>query len=833
MILALAAIVLIAWLPGAVLFRLPTADRAHRATLRFDERAYWTVLISVTWSVSLAMALAGLGLYTLTRTLWINAAVSAGVVLIYRRRLRYSVGARRPDWSLFLPASLLALGIWLYFPAADYLMGGKDPGVYVNHGVQIAKHGTLVVRDPLIAEIPAESRPLFFRPITETEPYSVRFMGFFVRDAADGRVIPQFPGWMATSIAIGYDIAGLDGARATTGVWALLGLLAVYFAGARLFGVLAGAAGTALVAIHVLEVWFARYPNAELASQAMLFAALVAFRYSLDGSRQFFGTIAGLFAGLQLFARFDGLLTVGALAGAAVLGAVRRQWPGRPFAVALTISTVAGLWYLVGPMWHYSATYLGTVHYGGGWWLLGALAAAAVTFVVLVRREPINAVVRATLPVAVAVLLIALAVYAGFFREPTDPTAFGAVGNAYALRNFAWYLTEPGLVLAVAAFAVLVWRRWWDDPAFFLTVAIYAVLTFYKPRIVPEHFWAGRRFLSVILPAALLTLPGLAAWSYAAAPQRPRWLRPTILALAIGVLAALGVSFWQRAAPVRGHVEYAGLQQEIERRLVTAVGPRDLVLVESRRADSDLHVLALPLAYVYDRNVLVLDAWNPNKRALEAFVTWARSRFANVYFLGGGGTDLLSRDIDGELVAASRIRVPEYASTLNAYPQGVRTKEFDVGLYRLVPPHPSGSAPVDLFVGGQDDLNVARFFAKERRADGSTFRWTKNRSFVMLRGIGPGARELVIWMSSGGRPPQAPSPAVTVFAADRAIGHALPVNDERPYVFPLPPDLVAAAAASGDPLQVRLDVVAWNPNRVLQLPDTRDLGVLVTRVQIR
>ena len=71
--------------------------------------------------------------------------------------------------------------------------------------------------------------------------------------------------------------------------------------------------------------------------------------------------------------------------------------------------------------------------------------------------------------------------------------------------------------------------------------------------------------------------------------------------------------------------------------------PDDLVVVESRNA-SDVHVLALPLAYIYDTPVLVLNSPKPDKAVFEVFLGWARQHHRAVYFIGGGGTDLLSRD---------------------------------------------------------------------------------------------------------------------------------------------------------------------------------------------
>ena len=75
-------------------------------------------------------------------------------------------------------------------------------------------------------------------------------------------------------------------------------------------------------------------------------------------------------------------------------------------------------------------------------------------------------------------------------------------------------------------------------------------------------------------------------------------------------------SCWQRSTCERpsqscGHVEYAGVIAKLEG-LAAKATDRDLLVVESRNA-SDTHVLALPLAYIYARNVLVLNSPRPDK----------------------------------------------------------------------------------------------------------------------------------------------------------------------------------------------------------------------------
>jgi hypothetical protein len=129
---------------------------------------------------------------------------------------------------------------------------------------------------------------------------------------------------------------------------------------------------------------------------------------------------------------------------------------------------------------------------------------------------------------------------------------------------------------------------------------------------------------------------------------------------------------------------------------------------------------------------------------------------------------------------------------------------------------------------------VLRFFGKEKLGGkGVPFRWTGAQSFVVIPGIGPSARELRIEMSHGGRPPTAPVPVVEVAIGDRVLGTATPDGEIRSYAFALPADLIAAAAVQADPIRVRLRVPTWNPQALIGGNDARDLGVLLTRVEVR
>src|SRR5579862_1907046 len=211
------SIALLAYLPGALIYRWPAWGRERRAALAVEERLFSHVVISVAWSVGLAFALAAFDHYRLSRVLIANGALSALILAGGRARLLYRGQAARPSLSLLLPIALVALGCWRFFPSSEYIIGGKDPGVYINEGVELAKSGSLAVREAVVAAVPAGARDLFFHDYHRGEYYSIRFMGFFMQDPSAGLSIGQFPHLYPASIALAYDLDGLPWALGVVG----------------------------------------------------------------------------------------------------------------------------------------------------------------------------------------------------------------------------------------------------------------------------------------------------------------------------------------------------------------------------------------------------------------------------------------------------------------------------------------------------------------------------------------------------------------------------------------------------------------------------------------
>ena len=827
MILSALQAVAVGYLPGAAIVRLPILDRERRAALDPAERVFWAVVISVALTLAGGLLLAALGQYRFERVVIADIVVAVIALAASRRSLRLT-DAAPPGWWTAAPAGLIVLAIWCFSPPAEYILGGKDPGVYLNAGVQISQRGGLIIEEPLVASLPAETRGLFFPDHRRGEYYSNRFMGFFLLDPARGTVVDQFPHLFPAAIAVGYDLAGLTGARYAATTCAVLGVLSLYFLSARLIGRPAAASAAALLAIHVVQLWHARIPNAEVLGQVLLLAGLLATARAHQDDQVFFAPVAGLLLGLLPFARFDGVLAV-ALVGAGVtahwLTGGRVLWA---FMVPLVAALLAFATYLF--TWLAPYAELPRIWVQSNRLLIAGLCTVSffvwVAGVLLRRSRTFTAHARRSLPHLLTAVVVALAMYAWFLRAPEGKLA---LHDAHSLRMFGWYVHPAAIAAALVGLAIVGPRVFWRDPAFFLVACGSAVFLFYRIRIVPEHFWATRRYVLIVLPAVLLMLATTLLVPLANRdPHGDRRVLYSRYGLRLLALALVAWGMWTATARVRPHVEFAGVIPRLEA-LAARFAPDDLVIVESRNA-SDLHVLALPLAYIYDKHVLVLNSPKPDKTAFETLLGWARGRFRDVYFIGGGGTDLLSREVAVEAVASDRFQIPEYESVRNRYPAGVRYKEFDCGNYRVGAADQADS-PIAIDIGEQDDLQVVRFHAKERDARG-TYRWTRALSYLSLVDVPPDTRALVLWMDDGGRPAAAGPATVELQIGETALGRVVVRGSIQPYRFPVPPDVAQAISSSRDALTVRVRTATWRPRDVLKVGDDRELGVMVDRVEL-
>ena len=286
MIRLVAAGLLLGWIPGALALRLPWGDRTSRERLDGDERAFWAVILSGAWSAGAAFTLAVFGRYSLDRLLILTAIAAGLVAVAYRSRLRYR-DATSPRVHAVVPLLLFGFALWLYHPAAEYIIGGKDPGVYMNEGVQIAQRGDVITTTSWWRAA-SGSRGLFFPRTTDARTTATGSWGSSSPIPTNGTGHRPVPAPLS-----GGDRHRLRPGRADGGAPRLVGLRRDRRRRAvlswRAAGRPAGGRRRRRAAGRQRRAGLVRgYPNSEIVAQVLMLAGMLALaRAYIDGDRFF------------------------------------------------------------------------------------------------------------------------------------------------------------------------------------------------------------------------------------------------------------------------------------------------------------------------------------------------------------------------------------------------------------------------------------------------------------------------------------------------------------------------------------------------------------------
>ncbi|CAA9570243.1 MAG: hypothetical protein AVDCRST_MAG18-1898 [uncultured Thermomicrobiales bacterium] len=132
--------------------------------------------------------------------------------------------------------------------------------------------------------------------------------------------------------------------------------------------------------------------------------------------------------------------------------------------------------------------------------------------------------------------------------------------------------------------------------------------------------------------------------------------------------------------------------------------------------------------------------------------------------------------------------------------------------------------PLTLTLGGPDDAPYLTGFHEPEIAPdtGQPFRWTRDRSTIILPGFGATDAELRLHLQ-GSRPPGAPPLTATIGIGDMSPRAISLVAEPTVHTFPVP-----AAAFRDGGLTVSSASPTYRP-----AGDRRDLGVVATRVELR
>lgn len=502
-----------------------------------------TLLVMAWLLVGLPLLLAGQFKQRFVLVLWLPLAAAIGVfglrsipvpAPLRRWPARDNPRSRTPWWTVAaLLAVAIAFGAEQMIYHSEQIIVMRDPASYVQFGYWIAHHGSLPI---------PQNHAAF------GGDYKVLRFGTPAFYQVGSVIVPQFMAGLPMMLSAGYWFGGLGGALALAPVLGACGVLAVGGLAARLIGPRWAPVAALVLALALPEQFTSRSNYSEPLAQLVFIGGicLVIDSLSTDGARsRLTAGLGGLALGLSILARIDGLsdiLPVIPYCGLLFIGR-RRQ------AIALVSGLALGSAYGLVDGFVLSKPYLTNIRSSLRPLELADLIVIAVTTVAVAAtlwlrrgRGPISrprwlANAAVALPIAVALgftirplvqtvrmqapSAAAVARYQLTDHLPIDPTRTYA---EISLRWVFWYIGIPAVVLATLAAAVLLRRcllgraQAWTLPL--MAFGWIIVTGLYRPAITPDHPWASRRLVPVVLPAFIVLAVWAADWLVDQARQR-------------------------------------------------------------------------------------------------------------------------------------------------------------------------------------------------------------------------------------------------------------------------------------------------------------------------
>jgi hypothetical protein len=602
----------------------PGRETSAGVTVGAGECAVVAAIVLVALVAWAGLALAHAGRFSLAAVAVVAATAAALVAVVLAR------SAGRPRLVLSWPelAMLAVLGLvaaFLFLPGFPYGVVDKDPGMYVSHGMSIARTGSYTLDDPVLdrARIPA----------VQVASPGARFPGVWISDAGAHRDVPQFYHLFSAALATAYGAGGLGGIINLNPVLGVLAVLAAAAAVRRCFGLLAGTLTGLLLATNMPEVWQAKYPTTEIMTQMLLLGSLLAVVVALETGWRPPAGLAGLLLGVSFLARPDMLLLILLVIGIGCLLVILGHFDARAawFAAGLAVTLPHGLL----QAYDFASSYTMSV-FMPSLGEIGALLAVMLVGTVGLRlflRSRADALVRAVLDrkvqvvaglavVGVAAVLLAV----GFLRPRLfAPTYWVDVGQRVRtfdelnLRRLSWFVTLPGFALFLGGVSVVALRRW-RASAWALVLPVLVFFPLYGARAINAArlmFWV-RRYVPIVIPGVVIAIAiALAcAWGVTGRLRVPAQVASAVLTVFLIVV------FAGQSLPLRHHREFLGSFQIVERVARVAGARQGVFLWEwpKRCCTAPATLFATPVWLQHAQVSALLPMAGPSGKYVESFV---------------------------------------------------------------------------------------------------------------------------------------------------------------------------------------------------------------------
>jgi hypothetical protein len=698
-----------------ILFLLPgyvVTTIARRSKLSGEDNALYSlfswVSLSIVFTSMAGLALAELGQFALWKLVLLVFSVASGLLVILKKSSLYPLNqlsdvrlSLRQALLLFFPLVLAGL---LFSHPFENMWGGRDGGVYVNTGINIARTGTIDIRDDLFAQLPKDSQPSLLWTPPDLEKTDIRFKypGFYWL-ADKHLVVPQFLHLYPVWIAIFYSLFGINGCFLATSVFAWLSVWALYLVATALWGEVAGFCAAMLLVASPAQVWFSRYANSDILFQFLFLAGVFFWVMWQRRSERWLAAASALCFGALFLTHIEAILLIvplGLVLWTIALSGWRRS--NLLYFIIPFIAVVCwAAWHVLAFAYPYVRMMAFLTGLNGTKLVImvgsGMIAGAVLLSTVLlpgsvkaIRRLMAMVRLYRTSALLLVSLLVIGVVYLYFTGERN-------------LVKLGWYLTPLGLLLAFVGMCVSLATDLNRQTAMLLLVAImYGGVLLYQPGISPDHIWAARRFIPVIIPSAALfagyllslPLPGLleksgeqGTQSAKTSPHHAWWPRLTARlvarGLSVGIAVLLIVGLMQTTAPLLRHREFDDAVVQTQR-VANLFPEHSLIVLDGSWVGN---FLSLPLQFLYGQETVAF--WPRDGQpahdlaALEAISAIGLAQGRNVFFVSTVPWAVSSERYRLTEIAQSTLVVPQLEHSADHFPRKIEIWNLPFRVYRI------------------------------------------------------------------------------------------------------------------------------------------------------
>jgi len=629
-----------------------------------------------------AMLLAFVGAFRLRYLMLSYLFICGGLFIFVQRNAYKKIGLKEVLCGKLekplLVILILAGVLYLSFPTY-YMWSGRDYGIYVIHAMHTAQTGKIVYEaDQWLNEN--------YEQLDEV--IEIGYPAFYSSYEAGlsekpGEINPQFLPLYWCLLAIGYNLAGIEGLVRITAFLSLITLSVFYFFLKHFAGNKAAVAGTLLLVICPAQIWGARITQSE--QMAQLLFVLTAFLFALgwEKNKNALLYLATAILGIGSFCRMDNyVLGLGIICMGIYAALFNRQkkkavfWCVIQYFIWFVVTLV--YMYLVHPGYfldHWERNVLRNVVYGNA-------AFFTIYFVVwiicrLKKMEWSGFICGLSKSKKTGIVVFSLALFYillfYFVRPLLSDHKF-----ADSLRQYSFYFS-PVLLLFVAVGAGKILRAFDREeferkvePLFlFLGMGMISVLLYtYRPSITMDHFFMSRRWIPVNFPLFFFVAVVGFFYLYDMRINKKAvfYLKQGTLFLAGGLILAYMI---YHGGILMREPAYGGIEEDYIETVNNL--PQDGVILTNQAG------IAGMLRYGYDQAVYLLDE-DINTGQLSDYMEAGNK----VYYMGNLYASDVSWETDGELIYSGQISGNAPECSMGYYPKEIQKSKEDVELYSLV-----------------------------------------------------------------------------------------------------------------------------------------------------